>query len=324
MRNIDLSTASILVVGANGSLAKESIKCLIQDGAKEIVMGVRAEARGQHAKKEILEATGKSDVQLEVVEGFDMNDPDQISVAVQSLSIDYAFDVIFLAAGFAVFTDDYERVRWNGMEIEKNIFQNMVGSHFTYLALKKYGMINDGARIVMAGGEGARGIKGMIDRPVFSSPDQLRSYIFLEQVPNYNPMNAIGVSKLCGAFWVTKISQIQQEHEVIWFSPGLTSGSAGLDHLPAMKRWFMKQIVFGIFGMLGQSQGPEAGGRKFADCLAGKVGVGGDLIGAPAGKSIGALTDQKPLSPAFTDQSLIDEFWEILQELNKTVLIDNA
>lgn len=141
-------------------------------------------------------------------------------------------------------------------------------------------MIKEGARIVLAGGEGARGIKGMIDRPSFSNPDQLRRYIYLEQVPKYNPMNAIGVSKLCGAFWVSKLSQLQQDHEVIWFSPGLTSGSAGLDHLPAMKRWFMKQIVFGIFGMLGQSQG--------------------------------------------TDQSLIDEFWEILEELNDTVLIDNV
>lgn len=91
MRNTDLATASILVVGANGSLARETIKYLIQDGVKEIVMGVRSEPKGLQAKKEILSATGKSDVQLEVVGGFDMNDPDQISGTVQLLSVDYSF-----------------------------------------------------------------------------------------------------------------------------------------------------------------------------------------------------------------------------------------
>lgn len=318
----NLSRCSILVVGANGSLAKETIKTLINDGARKIVMGVRSEEKGQEARKEIMDATGVRDIQLTVVGGFDMNDPGQIEGVVNSMSGEYTFDVIFLAAGFAVFSADYQKVSWNGKSVEKNVFQNLVGSHFTYMFLRKHHMVNQGARIVLAGGEGARGIRGMIDRPSFSSPHQLRDYIYLKHVPKYNPMNAIGVSKLCGAFWVSKWSQLQQDHEIIWFSPGLTSGSSGLNHLPVMKRWFMNKVVFGIFGLMGQSQNPAVGGRKFADCLVGKVGHGGDLIGAPAGKAIGAYSDQKPLNPAFTNQALIDEFWKILEEIDDTIKLD--
>ncbi len=315
-RSRDLSEKSVLVVGANGSLAKETIKNLIHDGYKKIVMGCRTAIKGEAAKQEILEATKAQNVKLLLVDGFDMNAPESIERAVNSLDNREAFDLVFLAAGFAVFSDDYQSVEWNGKKVEKNVFQNMIGSHITYQRLRERQLIKDGARVVIAGGEGARGIKGMIDRPNFSDPTQLRNYIYREDAPKYNPMNAIGVSKLCGAFWTTKLAQLQQDHDIIWFSPGLTSGSAGLNDLPVVKRWFMNNVLFGIFSLIGQSQGPENGGRKFADCLEGKVGQHGDLIGAPAGKSIGKFTDQKPLNPAFTDQKLIDEFWSILEEVD--------
>lgn len=315
MSHLELSDKSILVIGANGSLAKETIKCLINDGARKIVMGCRSVSKGEEAKEEILLDMASAHVNMAVVGGFDMNSPEKIELAVESVGDHGPFDIIFLAAGFAVFTDDYQSIQWNDKRVEKNIFQNLIGSHFCYMFLKSQGLIRNGARVVLAGGEGVRGIKGMIDRPSFSDPQELRKYVFLETVPRYNPMNAIGVSKLCGAFWTSKISQLQQEHEVIWFSPGLTSGSAGLSHLPAAKRWFMNNILFGIFSLIGQSQTPKEGGRKFADCLEGKIGQHGDLIGAPAGKSIGRFTDQKPLNPLFTNQHMIDEFWEILMEV---------
>ena len=256
------------------------------------------------------------ETKISVVGGFDMNNPEKINNAVKSLPSGNPFDIVFLAAGFAVFTDDYQTVEWNGKKIEKNIFQNMMGSHVTLSYLKKNDLLTKGARIVLAGGEGARGIKGMIESPGFTSPSDFRNYVYLDQNPKYNPMNAIGVSKLCGALWTTKISKIEAENmDVIWFSPGLTSGSDGLKTLPPAKRWFMTNVMFGILRLMGQAQSPKEGGRKYADCLEGKVGKNGDLIGAPKGKSIGEFTDQTPMNPAFSDEGLINEFWKILEEV---------
>ncbi len=314
--NTKLKEKSILIVGANGALAKETIKHLLNDGYKNIIMACRTEEKGISAKKEILSAINDStNANLTVVGGFDMNNPLKIENAVKSLPSNNPFDIIFLAAGFAVFTDDYQSVEWNGKKVEKNIFQNLIGSHLTLSNLKKNNLIMKGARVVLAGGEGARGIKGIIDSPNFTSSNELRDYIYLKQKPKYNPMNAIGVSKLCGAFWTTKISELESENmEVIWFSPGLTSGSDGLKTLPTAKR-FMMSIIFGIMGILGKSQTPQQGAKKNADCLEGKIGKNGDLLGAPKGKTIGKITDQTSMNPNFSDTKLINKFWTVLEEL---------
>ncbi len=315
--NNELASKSILVVGANGALAKETIKALIQDGAKRITMACRSESNGIEARKEILLATSsKTEINISVVGGFDMNAPQKIEKAIVSLGAGEPFDIVFLAAGFAVFADDYQTIEWNGKIIEKNIFQNMLGNHLTFAALKNNNLIAKGARVVLAGGEGARGIKGMIEAPYFSSPKEFSDYVYLKKTPKYNPMNAIGVSKLCGAFWTTKIAALEAGNmDVIWFSPGLTYGSAGLKTLPPVKRWFMNNIMFGILSLLGQAQSPQEGGRKFADCLEGKVGGNGGLLGAPAGKTIGKISDQTSMNTAFSNEALINEFWNILEEV---------
>lgn len=309
---------SILIVGANGSLAKETIKHLIKDGFGSITMACRDEQKGLAAKTEILKSvTNTEAVNLSVVGGFDMNNPAMVEKAVKSLPSNVQYDIVFLAAGFAVFTEEFQTVEWKGKKFEKNIFQNMMGSHVTLSELKKHDMLARGARVVMSGGEGARGIKGMIDSPSFSSPGEFRKYVLAAFDPQakYDPMNALGISKLCGALWTSKIASLQNnEMEVIWFSPGLTSGSEGLKtHLPPLKRWFMNTLL-ATFSLFGQSQSPKKGGRKFADCLAGKIGKNGELLGAPKGKAIGKITDQTAMNPAFTDIGLIEEFWNILEE----------
>ncbi len=314
----DINTKSILVVGANGSLAKETIKQLLRDGATKITMACRTESKGYEARAEVLsEVSVKAKVHIPVVGGFDMIDPLQIEKALVGLATDLMkFDIVFLAAGFAVFSEDYESVTWKGKKIEKNVFQNMIGSHITYLHLKRLALLSENARIIIAGGEGSRGIKGMIEKPDFKSPQELRDYIYLAKYPKYNAMNAIGVSKLCGAFWTSKVSELEAgKLEIIWFSPGLTSGSAGLNDLPPLKKWFMNTVMFGFLSLLGKAQSPRDGGRKFAACLEGELGTNGALLGAPEGESLGVITDQTPLNSLFSNVEMIDEFWKILHEL---------
>ncbi|MEQ9422885.1 MAG: hypothetical protein RJQ09_00600 [Cyclobacteriaceae bacterium] len=74
-------------------------------------------------------------------------------------------------------------------------------------------------------------------------------------------------------------------------------------------------MTFGILDMIGLSQNPEKGGRKNADCLVGKVGKNGELIGAPAKKSIGAYTEQTALNTQLDDVALREELWNILGEV---------
>jgi hypothetical protein len=281
-------------------------------------MAVRTESKGLNAKQEILDSIKPSKkANLSVVGGFDMTKPLSIAQAVEQLAGTPPFDIVFLAAGFAVFGDDYQSVKYNDQEIEKTVFQNLVGSHVVFVELKKHHLMAQGARVVLAGGEGARGIKGMIEKPVFDAPEDFRNYIFLNRarLPKYNALNAIGVSKLAGALWVKKLAELEAANmEVVWFSPGLTSGSAGLKDLSLPKR-LVFGATFGIMNLLGKSQTPTQGGRKYADCLQGKVGKNGELIGAPAGKAIGKYTEQTPLNALFDDAAFREELWHILEEV---------
>lgn len=306
----------ILITGANGAMAQETIKHLIKNGCTDIVMAVRTLTKGESAKNKILnEVNPENSINLTVVEGFDMNKPLEIKKAIADLNKDIPFSVVFLAAGFAVFGQDYQSVAHHEQKFEKSVFQNLIGSHIVFHELKTNHLLHKNARIVLAGGEGARGIKGMIDKPEFSSPEELREYIYLESehLPRYNPMNAIGVSKFVGGLWIKKMSELKFENfDFIWFSPGLTSGSAGLKSLPFIKRNVFR-VMFKVMSIAGKSQSPKKGGEKYADCLLGKVGNNGELIGAPKGKTIGEYTDQTALNPMLNNEELKEELWEILK-----------
>ena len=307
----------ILITGANGAMAKETIKHLIEEGCDDIVMAVRTKSKGEIARAEILKDTNAETENLSVVEGFDMNKPNEIIDAVGKLKGEAPFDVVFLAAGFAVFGDDYQHVEHNGKKVEKTVFQNLVGSHVVFNELKKTSLLKKGARIVLAGGEGARGIKGMIEKPDFPTVKSLRDYVYLnpKSLPKYNPMNAIGVSKFVGALWTKKVASLEKDNlEIVWFSPGMTAGSEGLKKLPFLKRYVFK-MMFGMMQWFGKAQTAAQGGKKFADCLLGKVGKHGELIGAPEGKMLGEYTEQSPLNPILDSEELRETFWDMLQEI---------
>lgn len=128
-------------------------------------------------------------------------------------------------------------------------------------------------------------------------------------------MNAIGVSKFMSALWVQKLAQLNCDMEVLWFSPGLTYGTNGLNAMPPVKRWIMKNIAFGAMGLLGLAQSPKSGARKNYNSLSGAIGKNGDILGAPEKKALGKITDQRPMNTSLTDQKLQDEFWNILEEV---------
>ena len=73
-------------------------------------------------------------------------------------------------------------------------------------------------------------------------------------------------------------------------------------------------MMFKMMNFLGKSQTPENGGKKYADSLLGKVGKNGELIGAPAGKTLGTYTEQTPLNPLMADPELQNELSRILDE----------
>ena len=276
MMNSKVKNSSILITGANGGIGKKTVKLLIQGGAKRVVLACRALEKAEATATE-LEAKTKSKTLLEPRGGFDMNSPKEIGKAVQRLPKGEQFDIVFLQAGGMIVSSDFQFIETKAGKIEKTIFQNAFGGYLTLMELEKQGLIADNARIIFAGGEGARGIPGFMPKPEFKSVKEFTNYVH-SGTGKYVDLNAIGMSKFSSALLVQKLATFNDGKEYIWFSPGLTSRTNGLQNVPNPKRFLFENIGFPLMELIGFAQGPKAAAHKYFDCLDGKYGTNGDLI----------------------------------------------
>lgn len=311
----------ILFTGATGGLAKETIKCLLEQDVASITLAGRSEKKLAAVKSGIVNDLGHHvEKKLKLAAGFDMNSPEKLFVAVNRLP-KQAFDIVCLGAGAASFGNQRQTISYAGRRYEKTIFQNVIGGHITLSYLITLQLIGANARVITIGGEGARGIKGMIAKPEFNDPNTLSRYVFAETDMKYNAMNALGSSKLIAALWSQVLGDYAGEaFSSIWFSPGFIYGTGGTNGLPKWQDWFAQNVVFKLMAKMGMAQSPKEAGEKLAQCLLGHVGHNGDILGAPEGKTIGALTDQKPMNSAFTNKALQARVWTIFNDIQPLTL----
>jgi len=314
-----LQDQRILITGANGGIGKATSELLLRDGVGHLLMAGRRAERVEAARAELMSSTGAEGARISAHAGFDMLDPDAIRAAVDGLP-DKQIDTVFLQAGGWVVAPDYPKHDWRGQQYERTSFQNALGGHAVIAALEARGLLRPGARIVVMGGEGARGVPGMIAPAAFADAAALKRYLQGDTAgyPAYQPVNALGTSKFINALWAQKLAGLGT-YEVVWFTPGFTGGTAGTQGLPGWKEFVFQRIAFPVFVMLGQAQWPDTAARKTADAVSGRIGRNGDLLGAPQGKAIGPITDQKPMQPQFSDASFQDAVWEIAVEVGGPV-----
>jgi NAD(P)-dependent dehydrogenase (short-subunit alcohol dehydrogenase family) len=311
-----LQSRRVLVTGANGGLGLATCIRLLNEGA-ELTMACRTADKAATARDLAVASAGVAPNRVVAAGGFDMLDPSAIDDAVAALPPD-AFDVVFLQAGGWVFTETAQTVQRNGHSVEKTVFKNVVGAHATLLALWESGRVAPGCRVVIIGGEGARGVPRAIARPEFDGLHDFRRYLagdWQGREP-YSPIDALGAAKFCAALWARHLgSEADGRFEVVWFTPGLIGGTGGTAGMPAWKEFVFQRLAFPLLVRFGLAQWPDAAAAKCVDCLAGRIGENGDLIGAPEGKALGPLTDQTPMHPAFTDSAMQQVMWDLCVEV---------
>lgn len=134
--------------------------------------------------------------------------------------------------------------------------------------------------------------------------------------------DALGVSKFMSALLVQKLAHNDPTKEYVWFSPGLTAGINGLRDVFPVKRFVMEKVGFPMMQVMGLAQSPRKAAQKYVDCLQGIYGQSGDLIGAPEGKTLGNLVDQKPMNAGLTNCQFINSFWTLIDtQIESKVLV---
>ena len=308
-----LENANIFITGANGGIGLETVKILSQKNVKRIALACRTMEKAEWTEKKLLQQRAKN-TKLESYGGFDMSDESAIQLAVSKIPQKEAFDIVFLQAGGMVVADNFQFIASNEFRIEKTIYQNVIGAYLTLDYLEERGLVAPNARIVFPGGEGARGIKGMIKKPEFQSVMELKTYIF-NGLGKYKDLDALGCAKFMSGLLVQQLAELDKGKIYVWFSPGLTSGTNGLRDVPNPKRLFFEKVGFPLMKLFGIAQSPKQAAQKYVECLEGKYGKSGELLGAPEGKTLGKIVDQKPMNAGLTNFQFRQAFWEIVVEI---------
>ncbi len=301
-----MSNARVFITGANGGIGKEVVKLLIDKKVKSITLACRTKDKAEKVRTELQ----NNHTVLEAFGGFDMNNKIAIKGAVEQMNGNDPFDIVFLQSGGMIVGENFQFIESDGQKIERTIYQNTIGAYITLKFLLENNLVAKNARVVFPGGEGARGVKGFIKKPDFTSVKKMISYINSGS-EIYKDFDALGVSKFMSGLLVQKLAEIDNEKEYVWFSPGLTAGTSGLQNVPNPKRFFMEKLVFPFMMLIGLAQSPKQAAKKYVECLEGSHGESGDLIGAPDGKALGKLVDQKPMNSGLTNHQFIETFWDI-------------
>jgi len=308
-RDETLAHKRVLITGANGGLGAATTVGALKEGAR-VTLACRTSAKAELARDRAVAEAGVPGDRAVAAGGFDMLDPTAIERAVATLPPD-PFDVVFLQAGGWVWADAAQTVELNGVTVERTVAKNVIGAHATLRALLASGRVAPGARVVIIGGEGARGVPGGIARPTFADLADFERYLAGEWTgrSKYVPVDALGVSKFCAALWSQHLARRGEDFEVVWFTPGLIGGTGGTAGMPAWQEFLFQRLAFPMLVLFGKAQWPAAAAAKCLDCLAGRVGSDGDMLGSPEGKALGPLTDQKPMHPRFSEVAFQDALW---------------
>jgi len=308
-----LEAKRVLVTGANGGLGLATSRAILEEGGT-VVFACRSMAKAQAAAEAARQGTDLAPDRTVAAGGFDMLDPAAIDSAVEALPPEL-IDVVFLQAGGWVWADELQTVAVGGVPVEATVAKNVVGAHATLRALLQSDRLSAGARVVIVGGEGARGVPGAIARPSFLDARQFEAYLGGKPAGPYVPIDALGVAKLCAGLWALQAAEAfdATELSVLSFTPGLIGGTGGTAGMPAWKEALFQRVAFPLMVALGRAQWPAAAAAKCVDALSGRVGQHGDVLGAPEGKTLGPITDQVPMQPAFGDPAFRTSVWRLCE-----------
>ena len=253
---------SVLITGANAGLGRESARQLaMQDSIQRVYLACRSEAKAKAAKAELEAATGRKIFEVVLM---DMMKPETVRKAVSRMQT--PIDAVILNAGGSGGATPFATTK-DGVS---NIFAvNVLGHVVLVDELLERQLLT--STVLYAGSEAARGIPKM-GMPV----PEMKTYSVAEYTAvadgskfggKPDPMVAYGYVKLQAAMWMASMARQHPHIRFVTMSPGGTTGTAGFDDLPFLKRLFFKHVGGALMPRLGMMHKIETGAKRYVDGL---------------------------------------------------------
>ena len=284
-----------LVTGANSDLGFETAALLAEAGYGKVVVTARTQAKADDARRLLVERTSRDVFETSVM---DFDSLASIGPAVTDLATSESkFDVLMLNAGIAPPSD----ARFTEDGLEATMAASLVGHHLLTMRLLEEGIVNQNARIVIAGSEAARG-----DVPMFTPIDidefagdhfegdlvaATESVMRLTGPATYKSGDQYATAKQFVAWWAAELAQMVPAGTTVnAVSPGSTPGTNADRHVNFAMKYLMMPILKIIPGM---SHSIADGAGRYLEAAEFGADVNGKFFASPPKKMTGPLTEVK-------------------------------
>lgn len=298
-----MSDNAFLITGANTGIGKDVARQLaLREDVGTVYLACRNQTKAHAAREDLQRITGRSIFEILTLDTTDLQ-----SVRTAAATIRTPLRAVLLNAGGSGGPAPMTRTA-DGVS---TIFAANVLGHVALLEdLLGAGLVTSTA--VFTGSEAARGVpKLRIKRPTFSthSVQEFTSVIdgsfFIGR--KLDPMLAYGQVKYLGALWMSALARRHPDLRLLTVSPGNTSGTDALRHLPTMQRVIMQHVVMPHVGpLLGIAHPLQVGAKRLVGAMLGGPLHSGKFYASAANTLTGPLIDQTSIVADFADPAIQD------------------
>jgi len=321
MQNNQMKSA--LVTGANSGLGFEAAAQLAEQGYGRVILACRTLEKAETAKQALAARVGSDPFETLAV--------DVSSIASAQAASDELIkrgnpiDALLLNAGMV--SGDVMSKSVDGFEL--SFASSIIGHHVMTVRLLDADLLPEGARVVIAGSEGARNdLPAMFGAKLYdfaTDPprefgdnlhDAMVSFARVAKPEKFEGMRYYAMTKTFTSWWTAAIARKYGERiSIFTVSPGSNMATNAARHTTGFKNVLYTKIMPALGSAFGMSQPVPLGAKRYVDVL---NGVGGDYANGKSymskpKKLVGPLHEMRQTH--LLDVERQEAAWKVLGEL---------
>ena len=292
---------SVLITGANAGLGREAARQLAQrKGIEKIYLACRNLAKAEAAKASLEAETGRGIFEIIIM---DVSDAESVRKAVAEMTC--PVDAVILNAGGTGGRTPNALTK-DGVT---QIYAANVHGHVVLVdELLSRQLVT--STVLYAGSEAVRGIPKMgMARPELASSNEDEFVSIANGAkfgPEGDPMDIYSYVKLTAVLWMGAMARQHPHIRFVSMSPGGTTGTAGFDNLPFLKRLIFKHVGGVLMPLFGMMHSVETGAKRYVEGLLNPKFESGHFYASRKGSPTGPVVDQETIDSFLSDPTAQD------------------